>query len=1090
MRASIALVLGWAVAFRAAVQAVDPVVLPELVMGDPPWEAGFEEVEEVDVYRLTATPGADVRVVCELAPYQPTLTHGSGRPGIGLAGGWPQDDIVELYVGVDYIPCPTRFDAASPVPGSRVPVLDFTVSSAVVHYVAVVAQYVRGVRRSYAIQAVPLEFGVQAVHPNQVGNSGEVTVRLEGGLLASDTLYRVAASSEERRPALRTHALDSRTVYATFDLRDFPPGPAGIEAERQGNRVLRPRLFEVLPGGQAEFYAHLTAPQVVRIPRDFTCRITYGNRGLIDLPLPLIHLRSSGVKGMAAIGNEWAWGTHLMVLGLPRQSRLPSLGPQEEATVTVSLTPAEVAGVPLFLEVTPGEAAAQDPAPLRWNERPRPSGVEPHVWSGYLQQQRERWGETFGEFYGVLREELAAIAVANLPVQSLANIQGEWLVGPMWEDRMAPYPDLDALGLGHAPGGAGPTGRSPTPPPQGDGVQRTYFVVITVADYSKRYPAGDKNLPAADVDHDNYRQYILEELRVPEDQTVFLRDRLGSEDDTLTRQEFLDAILVRKGDVDADDELVLIYSGHGVSRWGTSQLPVLLLDDGVVTIGDVESVVDEVDPGRFYLINDSCHAAAFNDLMAPKRAEYVGMAATECGTVAFGGDKSGGQFSQRLLGGLRENRTLQNAYDVAELELRWKYGERPDPAHRQKPVLHNPNKVDLKFRPWRDPAGREQLAQIMADPRRRLVYQAYVRRVASRDPNDKVGPGGQGADNCVAPGITLAYEIHFENAPDADAPAQEVVVTDPLSPDLDWTSLELESIAFNDVTLLVPRGRQHFAATARVNSDPYPVSVVADLDAVTGLLTWSLQSVDPDTGFLPEDPLAGFLPPNDASRRGEGTLRFTVRVAAGAEDGTELVNGAEITFDPTLGTNPSILTPAVSNRVDAQPPASSVTSPADDVPSWFKVAWSGTDGEHGAGVAHYDVFVARDGGPAQSWIAETHATEAWFLGEVGASYAFWTVATDNVGNRELPPDEPDTLAHVVFLTPAINEVSVHADRWVLSCEQLTPGTTYVVEESPTVAGGPWVTLAEFMAQAAAEPCDIAWDPQANARFYRLRAVLP
>ena len=56
-------------------------------------------------------------------------------------------------------------------------------------------------------------------------------------------------------------------------------------------------------------------------------------------------------------------------------------------------------------------------------------------------------------------------------------------------------------------------------------------------------------------------------------------------------------------------------------------------------------------------------------------------------------------------------------------------------------------------------------------------------------------------------------------------------------------------------------------------------------------------SIDPLTGELPEDPLAGFLPPNDETGRGESRITFEIDPRPGLADGTTITNQAEIVFD-------------------------------------------------------------------------------------------------------------------------------------------------------------------------------------------------
>ena len=92
---------------------------------------------------------------------------------------------------------------------------------------------------------------------------------------------------------------------------------------------------------------------------------------------------------------------------------------------------------------------------------------------------------------------------------------------------------------------------------------------------------------------------------------------------------------------------------------------------------------------------------------------------------------------------------------------------------------------------------------------------------------------------------------------------------------------------------------------------------------------------------------------------------------------------------------------------DTQPPASSVAGLPTDSHPRIPVAWSGTDGAGGSGIAAYDIYVATDLGPFVPWLRGTTGTAATFVGEPGHAYAFYSVATDVAGNREAAPDGPD-----------------------------------------------------------------------------------
>jgi hypothetical protein len=177
--------------------------------------------------------------------------------------------------------------------------------------------------------------------------------------------------------------------------------------------------------------------------------------------------------------------------------------------------------------------------------------------------------------------------------------------------------------------------------------------------------------------------------------------------------------------------------------------------------------------------------------------------------------------------------------------------------------------------------------------------------VNSRDPNSIDGPAGTGPPRFVTEDQPLAYTVHFENVATASAPAQEVVVTHQLDPDVDLDSFELGDIGFGATRIEVPDGRRSFDATVPLDGTPYSVAVTAGLDLDTGVVTWRLRTIDPQTGDLPADPDAGFLPPNVTAPAGEGFADYTATARDGTPIGATVDAAASIVFDqnPPIATN-------------------------------------------------------------------------------------------------------------------------------------------------------------------------------------------
>jgi len=305
------------------------------------------------------------------------------------------------------------------------------------------------------------------------------------------------------------------------------------------------------------------------------------------------------------------------------------------------------------------------------------------------------------------------------------------------------------------------------------------------------------------------------------------------------------------------------------------------------------------------------------------------------------------------------------------------------------------------------------------------------------DPNQKIGPAGFGGFNHVLAGAQLPYRIDFENESEAKAPAQYVLVTDQLDDRLDWTRFAITEVGFGGQLIVLPQPTAHFetVVTTTQNDREFEVHIRAGIDMARGTVTARFSSIDPGTG-LPPDVLTGFLSPEDGTGRGQGHISYVVSPKAGLASGTELRNVSRIQFDfgetiatnqrdphdPLQGTDPS---KEALVTLDGTPPQSHVlTLPATVRPGAFEVRWSGTDGAGGVGLATYDVYVSINFGAWTLWQQETTSTAEMFPGELGQSYAFFSVARDHLGHIEAPPETADTATTVTVAAPPSVDISV------------------------------------------------------------------
>jgi hypothetical protein len=91
---------------------------------------------------------------------------------------------------------------------------------------------------------------------------------------------------------------------------------------------------------------------------------------------------------------------------------------------------------------------------------------------------------------------------------------------------------------------------------------------------------------------------------------------------------------------------------------------------------------------------------------------------------------------------------------------------------------------------------------------------------------------------------------------------------------------------------------------------------------------------------------------------------------------------------------------------DTNPPVSAVFALQPQSPPTFGVAWGGADFVGESGLAFFDIYSADNGGSYTIWQSHTNATGAFFSGANGHTYAFYSIATDNAGNREAIPLQP------------------------------------------------------------------------------------
>jgi hypothetical protein len=215
-----------------------------------------------------------------------------------------------------------------------------------------------------------------------------------------------------------------------------------------------------------------------------------------------------------------------------------------------------------------------------------------------------------------------------------------------------------------------------------------------------------------------------------------------------------------------------------------------------------------------------------------------------------------------------------------------------------------------------------------------------------------------------------------------------------------------------------------------------------------------MQSVDPTTGGLPANPLAGFLPPNNAANAGSGYVTFSVMPNQGLANGATINNQASIVFDA----NAAIGTNSVTNTIVSVYPTSNVTAlPSTTTTASFPVSWSGTDAG-GSGIASYDIYVSTNSGDYTLWLPATTQTTGTYPGVVGQTYSFFSMATDNVGLRQQAAGTVQTVSVIQASSRTTPSVTVSPGLSSIATTQALSVTVVVNGGSGNPAATGSVTL--------------------------------
>jgi len=187
--------------------------------------------------------------------------------------------------------------------------------------------------------------GTQGISPNHGGNVGGVTVRVNGNGFQSGAQLKLTGIGADI-VGTGTAVFNANILTSTLNLTGAPPGLRDVVVTNpDGTSNTLSEAFTVEQGGAPQTWVQVLGPARIRIVREGTFYIVYGNRGNVDaLGVHLTLAFPSTLASGLGFGNE---------VGLVTSA---TVGPTTFVTVNLGRVAAGSSGqLPVFLTASPSQ---------------------------------------------------------------------------------------------------------------------------------------------------------------------------------------------------------------------------------------------------------------------------------------------------------------------------------------------------------------------------------------------------------------------------------------------------------------------------------------------------------------------------------------------------------------------------------------------------------------------------------------------------------------------------------------------------------------------------------------------------------------
>ncbi|MBD2281359.1 CARDB domain-containing protein, partial [Aphanizomenon flos-aquae] len=309
-----------------------------------------------------------------------------------------------LFISRGGMPTRTKFEVTDARPFVADPAIVLPITKDGTYYVLAYGNSAAS-STPYTIIAEEIPFSILGLGVDTVGNTGEVTIEVDGALFTNVTTFRLVDSTGKTVTAKRTFLEDSTKAYATFELNGKVAGVYDIQAVKPDGRVVSLNdSLTVQDNFDAKLATNIDGPLQVRPQRDNTFNLIYGNNGGTDILSPLLLVESASNSPYGLSQKSMVAGATLQILSSSEDGPLDILRPGETQSVAVYFKSSNVNDLGFRIRAIAADDTTQisveDWASIEKSIRPQ--GLTDTQWQNFWGEIQLRIGTTWGDYVQML----------------------------------------------------------------------------------------------------------------------------------------------------------------------------------------------------------------------------------------------------------------------------------------------------------------------------------------------------------------------------------------------------------------------------------------------------------------------------------------------------------------------------------------------------------------------------------------------------------------------------------------------------------------------------------------------------------------